>query len=233
MSRNFKEAPGGNGGSKFNAPELEPGAYPARLVGIVFLGVQKQRPFQGQAKPPIDEVRYTYELSHEFMQDDEGNDMEDKPRWFSEDMPVYGPEADKAKLTRRNKAIDPNDEADGDPTVLLGRSCSVTLVSNPGKGKHQGKVFTNVGDVSALGKMKGYVQPELVNPTFYFDPMDLNCTLEEFRKLPEFLQTKIKEADDYHKSQIKKLIEGAGDAEDSSYDEPDTDSSDAEGDDPY
>lgn len=207
MSRNFNDA--NSGGNKFNAPELEPGGYPGRLVGICFLGVQKQKAFQGQAKKPVDEVRYTYELSDEFMKDENGEDLTDRPRWFSERLAVYGPDADKAKLTKRNKALDPNNESGGDARKMLSRAGNIMLVHNPGKGANQGKVFTNVGDVGAAIKLKNYTQPDLVNPTFYYDPMDENCTLEEFRAQPEFVQKLILEADDHAISVLARQLQEA------------------------
>lgn len=69
MARNLKD----NDKKKMDAPLIPVKSYPGRLVGITFLGVQKQFPFKGETKPPHEMVRYTYELSHEFMHDEEGN----------------------------------------------------------------------------------------------------------------------------------------------------------------
>jgi len=123
MARNAKQVAGNNSNnSNLQAPDLTPGAYPARVVGVVFLGVQEQQPYQGQAKDPVDMVRLTYELSSEFMQDENGKTLEDKPRWFSEEMPFYSLNADRAKSTRRYLAIDPSDTCDGDFDKLLGKA---------------------------------------------------------------------------------------------------------------
>lgn len=232
MARNFKEMKG-TGGKEMQAPLLQPDGYPARLVGITFLGVQKQRPYKGQDKPPHDMVMYTYELSHEFMQDKDGNVLEDKPRWFSEEMPVYGPEADKAKLTKRNNALDPGDEADGNPRNLLGRPCSVVVVHNAGTGKHAGRTFENVGDVTTVPKMPGYQQPDLVNPTRYFDPQDDECTLEEFRALNEFVQKKILAAQDFPGSHLAGLLEDAPEGEEAPKAEAPAEEEEADADNPY
>jgi hypothetical protein len=209
MTRNAKAVPSTGGDSNMKAPELAPGAYPARVVGVVYLGVQEQRPFQGEAKKPIDEVRLTYELSDEFMQDEEGNDVEDKPRWFSEDIPFHSLNADRAKSTKRYKAIDPKDSCDGDFSKLLGMACQVVVVVNPGKGKHQGKTFFNIADVTPAPNLKGYVQADLKNPTVSFDPMDDNVSKEEFEALPEWIRTKILGAVDHDGSPLQAVLGGA------------------------
>jgi hypothetical protein len=223
MARNLKDIPKSNG-KKMNAPLLEAGSYPARVVGVVYLGVQKQMAWKGETKAPKLEVQYFYELSHEFMQDDDGKDIEDKPRWFSESLPVHGPEADKAKITLRNKAIDPTDSADGDLSKLLSFPCSVLIIHKPGTGKNAGKTMERIGGVApGAGKLKGYVQPDLVNDSFYLDPWDKEaCSLETFRKLPEWLRTKIMGADDFKSSHLSTLI---GEGKDDSVGESNDDAS--------
>lgn len=221
MARNLKDYKGPQKEREFEAPLLEPGNYPARLVSIVFLGTQKQQPFQGQEKDPHEAVTYTYELSHEFMVNKEGVPAEDKPRWFSEDLLVYGPEADKAKITLRNKAIDPGNSADGDVSALLSLPCNVLLVHKVGTGKHAGRTFERIGGVSAAAKMPGYVQPKLVNKTIYFDPFDAAaCDLEVFKKFPEFVRKKIMSADDYHLSVLAKLLGNSTAPQEDNEDEP-------------
>ena len=209
MARNAKAVPSTGGNSDMVAPELAPGAYPARVVGVVFLGVQEQRPFKGEAKPPVDEVRLTYELSDEFMQDKEGNDLEDKPRWFSEDIPFKGLNLELAKSTKRYKSIDPTDSCDGDFSKLLGMTCQVVVVTNPGKGKHLGKTFVNVADVTPAPNLKGYVQAELKNPPVFFDPMDDEVTKEEFDDIPEWVRNKILGALDHEGSPLQAVLGGA------------------------
>ncbi len=205
MSRNAKDIK--TGSNDFQEKEvLAPNGYPARVAGLVFVGVQKQRPYQGQPKDPADEVRVTYEFSHEFMKDKDGNVLEDKPRWITESFPFKAMDLDRAKSTKRYKAIDPQDEAKGDWRNLIGKGCTVLITNNAGKGKHEGKVFENIGDVSAAPNMPGYEQPTLQNEPFYYDLHDDACTLEDFRALPEFVQEIILKADDYASSHLAKLL---------------------------
>src|SRR5690554_5331156 len=133
MALNAKNIPGGGGG---NYEPMEPGTYPARVVQIIDLGLQNQRPFQGQEKPPAREIAITYEFVDEFMKDENGEDQEDKPRWLTEIMPLHNLSSERAKSTQRYNALDPNMVYDGDFSQLVDTPCNVTVVQNPGKGKN-------------------------------------------------------------------------------------------------
>lgn len=208
MARSAADIPSGSGGN-LTKEVLAPNGYPARLVGAVFVGEQNQRPFKGEAKPPVQEVRLTYELSHAFMKGEDGNDLPDKPRWQSETVAFKSLQLERAKFTKRYNIFDPTHEHKGVIADCLGKPCTVVVTNNAGKGKHAGKVFENIGDVTSVAVMPGYVQPELVNEAFYYDPFDEECTLEQFRAQPEFLQEIIMGANDYAQSHLATLIGGA------------------------
>ena len=65
---------------KGNREVLEPGTYPVRLVGIVDLGTQNQPDYKGEKKAPAHTIALTYKFVDEFMKDENGDDIEDKPR---------------------------------------------------------------------------------------------------------------------------------------------------------
>jgi hypothetical protein len=156
-------------------------------------------------------VRLTYELSHEFMADEEGNPIADKPRWIHEQVPVYGLDADRAKLTQRFSGFDTSNETDGVLYDCLGNACTVVIAHGKRDGQPDNP-YINVAAVTPPQDVPGYVQPELVNPSFYFDPLDNElCTVEGFRALPEFVQKMIIEADDYKSSYLATLLSGEGD----------------------
>ena len=194
-----------SGGKKMNAQEhIEAGTYPARVVSVLDLGLQPQRPYQGQDKPPKHEIRLTYELLDEFCLDEDGTEMEDKPRWQSEDFPFNPLSADLAKSTKRYLALDPTQKLGGDFTLLVGLPCMVTITTKDGSGKNAGRTFNNVGGVSGMRPKEAAKCPELVNPSkvFILDEPDL----EAFRSLPEFLQDKIKGNLEYNGSILQKLL---------------------------
>lgn len=176
------------GGGDFVPQEaLEAGAYPGRVVQLVLMGLQPQRPFQGQAKSPKEELYVGYELSHEFMNDADGNVDPLKPRWVGEDFPFYNLEADRAKSTLRYNAIDGQGTCGGDWLKTLAMPCNITLSKEPRKGKEG---FTNyVQHVGAPMTVPGYEQPELVNPPRIFDIDEPD--MEVFAKLPEWMRKKI------------------------------------------
>jgi hypothetical protein len=177
---------GGNQANKVPQANIAPGTYPARVVQILDLGLQAQRPYQGKDKPPANEIMLTYELVDEFMKDENGNDVADKPRWISETLPFYGLFADKAKSTQRYNALDPDGAYDGDFSKALGQAINVTIVNNI----NGDKVYDNVATISAMRPRDAANCPELVNPSKLFD-LDAP-DMDVFNSLPEWLRDKIK-----------------------------------------
>ncbi len=205
MGLNAKKVGGGNQGNKVPQANIEPGTYPARLVQIIDLGLQAQRPYQGKDKPPAQEIMLTYELVDTFMLDENGNELEDKPRWISETLPFYGLYADKAKSTQRYNALDPDGAYDGDFSKALGQPVNVTIVNNA----VGDKVYDNVATISTMRARDADKCPELVNPSKLFD-LDAP-DLEVFNALPEWLRDKIKGNLNFKGSPLEQLLSGGGD----------------------
>ncbi|QDP53352.1 MAG: hypothetical protein Unbinned6805contig1000_14 [Prokaryotic dsDNA virus sp.] len=196
--------------SKVKAPtvnkdyqRIEVGNYLARLVQVIDLGLQPQRPYKGQEKPPAHEIMLTYELGTEFMKDEEGNDIEDKPRWISETIPFLSLKAELAKSTKRINALDPKLEFGGDFAEMTGLPCTVTVTHNPHKTEPE-KVYVNVGNVTP--PMKGIPIPELVNPAKVFDLSEPD--LEILGSLPEWVQDKIKSNLEFNGSTLYGMLNG-------------------------
>lgn len=197
-------APKGENNKKLNAPTLEPGTYPARLVSIFTLGLQPQRPYKGEEKPPKVELSTTYELSDEFMLDENGEVDEEKPRWITETFPFLPLEADRATSTQRYLALDPNKACEGDWLKLLGEAVNVTITIAKGSGKHEGKTFENISGTSVIRAKEAAKLPELKNEPRVFDFYEPDVTV--FLSLPEWLQEKIKGALDFPGSALEKLL---------------------------
>ena len=194
-------------GDRVEQEVLKAGNYPARVVQVIDLGLQPQRPYMGEEKPPKHCIQMTYELSHEFMKDKDGENEEDRPRWMNEDFPFNSLQSELAKSTKRYLAIDPEQVVGGDFTKLVGMPCTVTIVQNAGSGKHKGKLFANIGNVTGPTSMPGYVQPELVNDPRFFalDEPDM----EVWATLPEWIQEKIKANLEYKGSPLDLALGGA------------------------
>lgn len=185
-------------------PLMESDTYPARVVQVLDLGLQKQRPYKGEDKKPQYELNVTYEFTGEFLQDEDGNDLEDKPRWLSERFPFYPLSADKAKSTKRYNAIDPDGKVKGDWEKLVGAPCNVTVVES--KPNAEGRTFNNIGAVSALSAKKAEKLGGLVNPPKVFSLDDPD--MEVFMSLPEWLQDLIKNNLEYEGSKLEKAVAG-------------------------
>lgn len=205
MGLNAKRVGGGNQGNKVPQANIEPGTYPARLVQIIDLGLQAQRPYQGKDKPPAQEIMLTYELVDTFMLDEKGEELEDKPRWISETLPFYGLYADKAKSTQRYNALDPNGDYDGDFSKAIGQPVNVTIVNNA----VGDKVYDNIATISTMRPRDADKCPDLVNPSKLFD-LDAP-DMEVFNSLPEWLRDKIKSNLNFKGSPLEQVLNGGGD----------------------
>lgn len=206
MGFNLSKLPRGNGGGdRIAQPILDVGSYPARLVRFIDMGIQPQRPYKGQEKPPAHEVDFTYELLDVFMVDKNGNEVDDKPRWISESFPVYRLEADLAKSTKRYKALDPNMDFDGDMSKLVGQPCMVTISHGENK-KDPARPYENVSNVAVMRAKEAAKAPELVNQpiVFLLDEPDM----EVFNKFPGWLQDKLKGNLTYAGSPLQAALEG-------------------------
>ena len=190
-------------GSKPQEP-IEPGSYPARLVQIIDLGLQPQM-FEKEEKPPKNEIMTTYELADEFMKDEDGNDIEDKPRWVSETFTLNSLNSDRAKSTARYYALDPDSKYDGDWSKLLETPATVTIVNKAGSGKNKGKVYNNIATVSAMRPKDAVRLPELKNPAKFFDLDAPDVDL--FLSLPDFIQKKIREGLEFNGSKLDELLQ--------------------------
>tara|TARA_Y100001973_G_scaffold106665_1_gene186314 strand:- start:34044 stop:34781 length:738 start_codon:yes stop_codon:yes gene_type:complete len=208
MALNAKKAAGGgNGGNKVQQPVMEAGTYPVRLAQVIDLGIQPQRPFKGEEKPPAHMIMATYEFVDEFMLDEEGNELEDKPRWLSEEFPLYNLKSERAKSTKRYYALDPNEDHGGDWSELLGAPANALVTTFKLKnGPNAGQDRNGIQDLSAMRPRDAKKTPELQNPpkVFSLDEPDL----EIFGSLPEWLQDKIKANLEYAGSALQALLEG-------------------------
>lgn len=205
MGINAKNVPSAGGNFK-PAEAMEAGNYPCRIVQVIDLGMQPQRAWQGEEKPPAHSLMVTYEFTDEFMKDDDGNDIEDKPRWLSEEFPLRSLDSDLAKSTKRYKALDPTLALGGDWAKLVDMPCMVTVTQTEGKGKNEGRTFNNIGGVSAMRTRDADRTAPLVNPPkiLDLDSPDLNT----FNSLPEWLQDKIKNNLEFKGSALEAALAG-------------------------
>lgn len=181
---------------------MDIGTYPARLVEVIDLGLQEQRPYKGQPKPPKYELMVTYEFVDEFMKDEDGQDMEDKPRWISEFFPLLGMDAERAKSTKRAVALDPTNEHNGDWDMLLGAPAMVTVVHSP---KKDGGVWENIEEVKSMRPKDIEKTKELVNEPVLFDLDEPD--LEVFNALAQWKQRRIVNGLQFEDKPFSKLVD--------------------------
>jgi hypothetical protein len=206
-------------GGNFNIDPLEAGTYPIRLVQVISLGLQPQRPFKGEEKPPKQEIMLTYEFLDEFLKDEDGKELEDKPRWLSETLPLNNLENDRANSTKRYYAFDPSEDAKGDWTELVGTPAMATVVLNASR-KDPNKIFENIASVSTMRAKEAGKAADLVNPTKVFDIDDPDMGV--FNSLPEWIQNKMKDNLEFSGSPLEEAL-GAADGVKAKENGPDED----------
>lgn len=190
-----------NSGPK--APAMDAGAYPARLVQVIDLGVQPQE-FGGEKKAPKREIMVTYEFTDEFMPDADGNPDESKPRWLSERFPLNNLDSDLAKSTKRYYSLDPNEEYNGEWPELVSLPVLVTVTR---KARDDGD-RNYVGGTSAVRAKDAAKYPELVNEprVFLMDEPDL----EVFEALPEWVRDLITDSLEFEGSALDVALSSKG-----------------------
>lgn len=203
MGINASEVKGGKKQTFVEQPSIEKGVYPARLVQVLDMGLQAKKGFDGSDETAY-MIGFTFELTDVFMVDEKGEDILDKPRWVSCELPLRHIKADRAKTTLLAKALDPEMEYAGDFSKLISRPLMVSLTSNISKGK----TYTNVVGFEAMRARDIAKCPELVNPSKVFDLS--NPDLEVFNSLPEWIRERIKNNLEFTHSKLDKLLGGEG-----------------------
>lgn len=182
---------------------LEPGSYPARVVRIVDEGLQPRIDFATkEPKKPAYMIRVTYELVDAFMVDENGDELEDKPRWLSENFPLLPLSSDLATSTKRSKAIDPSGKHEGDWSQFLEAPCSVVVGNYESKGVTKDKVL----NVTAMRPRDAAALEALKNEAKFFDLGDPD--LEFFKSLPKWQQEIITGNLEFAGSPLEKLLKG-------------------------
>jgi hypothetical protein len=189
---------------------LEPGSYPCRVLQVVDLGIQPQRPYKGEEKDPKQEILVVYEFADEFVLDEEGNEDPTKPRVISENLPLYNLSQEKANSTKRYNALDPEGKHGGEFGELVGTPCNVLVTTKEGTGAHAGKTFTNVSGISAMRAKDATKAPPLVNQPVVFE-ID-QPSMEDWENLYPWVQDKVKGALNFQGSVLDNTLSGKEEA---------------------
>ncbi len=177
-------APLGGNSNKQIAPE---GTYAARCYQIIDLGTSEQGGnFPGKKR----KVQFLFELPTELavFAEDKG----EQPYYVRS---IYTLSMNEKALLRRDisawlgKKITDSEAKSFDVFSLIGAACLVNIV-HVTKGEN---TYVNIMSISPLPK--GMVCPPAINPALVYTPSQHDG--ETFAKLPEFVQEKIKESDEY------------------------------------
>ena len=192
-----------NGGGSITP--LEAGSYRAVCYGIVVTGTQFVPAFSSWST----KIVFLWELPDERIT----IDGEDKPRGISKSYTLSLNEKSnmrKMLASWRGRDFSPEELQGFSLKKILGAPC---LLSTTVMTSKNGKDFTDVSSVTRLPKGME-VPKEAENPLVMFDIRNDQCPLTAMSALPEWIQKRIMESDEY-----KERTAGAGYAEESSDDD--------------
>ena len=185
-------------------PLLEVAVYPARVVQMIDLGLQDGGEWKGEKKSPVNKIHVTYELVDSFLVDADGAEVEDKPRWVSEELKIFSPDVDKANCNKRYQAIDPDLVHDYNWAEVITNPCNVMIIHKESKGK----TYANVGTITPYIVSKR--NPELVplqNEAKVFDLAEPD--MDVFESLPQWIKDKIVANLEFKGSPLDKALNGS------------------------
>lgn len=169
----------GNGSSvKMEAPLLEAGGYPARLIRLVDLGLQ---PGSKQYPEPQYKMAFVFECLDEFMVDEDGKEIQDQPRIFDYEV-SYNTDGFMGDRSNIYKVIDALDGFEVPLADLLGKICNINLIEKSTRADADKKYnkITGVGTMRAKDAAK-YEGSEPQSEMWLFS-LSKNPTKEDFEK---------------------------------------------------
>lgn len=169
--------------ARAKAPRIEEGTYPARFSAIIDLGVQPQTDWQtGEATDPKARVLITWTLPTELLErEHEDGTVEEIQRVISKEYTISNHE--KSNIVALVKAMG---TPASDLTAMLDMECMVSVGST---------VNGNAKVTNCVKAPKGMPVDPLTTPPSYFDFDAPEQAL--FESLPNWIQDKIKDAENY------------------------------------
>lgn len=157
----------------------------ARGVGIADIGHQPGFSWAGGEADSAYKIELTYELVDLNMKDN-------RPFWVTEE--VTNTDNERGKLRSRFSAAGANLK---EPKTFLNAPIMITI-------EHNEKGYAKITNVTGIPQ--GVEVSPLSNPTKYFDIYDENPDLETFHDMPDFKQTKIRNALDFEETHLAKAL---------------------------
>ena len=192
MSLNTNTYSEGGGGNDLG--QARPGPHPATLIGVVDVGVQDGGAWKGKDKPPCQQILMIFSLADDFVE------LEGVPKQRLFTTKVNAKTGERAKLTKIQAALDPNNETQGDLIALIGRPCTLNLEA--GKNEETKETFVKFGGIFA--HMAGTAVPVIGNETIVFDTENPDVAI--YDKLHGWMQELLKKGLNYSGSQLEQII---------------------------
>lgn len=165
MALHVKKHEGGGEQKNFTLPKK--GQRPARLIGLVDVGVQPGGEFKGEKKPDVHCFVPFFWLAKDTYEDEEGKAHNIVKAPYA--IKIY-PGAEKSNYTAFCSGLDPEDEVleegVGDLSGLLNLPCLINIEHKESK-KEAGRINANVTGYTSVPE--GYEIDEFTGDTFVYD----------------------------------------------------------------
>lgn len=171
---------------------IPPGVKEAYCFGVVDLGTQPQKPFQGKPKPPRRTLRIYFEFTEELRQFKEGEPL--KPMIKFQTYTYFTDE--KSSLAKLMKAWLGKEVSEVDFARLAGTPASITIAHETGT-TDPSKIYDNMTLIGPMSEKLIPLMPPMFNKPMNFSIMEHGFDSPEFKALYPKLQELIKTSPEY------------------------------------
>lgn len=226
-----KRAKGNSNKPKRKYPLPNEGGHLARIVQVVFLGLQKGKVFKGVQGDDKQQMRITFELTNTLFDrvvDEESGKTEKQPYWLSVDVNVSNSDRSNSIKWATQLGLPVNlynefsfktktgeqitvKQYDADWSEAIGKQCQVFVQHNKWEDKQTGEDRESAKIKDVMAAMQGFDAPPLhdEDKTVLFSPLDPRPeSVATFNEFPNWLQEKITGALDWNTSPLKEALEG-------------------------
>lgn len=204
---------------------IEPDVYEARVVRMVFIGAQEQRPYKGEQKPDAVVAKFSFELIGETVTMTDGDETQEVPAVVYWDVTVPGPGVTRGKLHEIIEATGIGKETFGDTQDykgIIGMPLNVEVGSYVRKS--DGVTVNCCDGVSKMNKKAKERLEDCSVDTLFFDCyQDDEDSKEAWTQLGNFVRDKIRKSSDCADGEIPAVAQSWADTNEEDADTEDGD----------
>lgn len=183
------------------------GTYVARCYSVIHIGTVPNI-YEGKLKGTKETVQVTWELPtlKALFHDEKG------PEPFVVGLELTLSTSENSNLSKliaqwRGKKLTAEEQKGFDPSIMVGKTCLINVIHNRKK-KYVGQTITEINNGNTVLKFNGIMSrpkemacPDMCNPKYIWD-WEVDATpfqAEKFALMPNWLQSKVSESEEFKK----------------------------------